>query len=354
MSRLTLSILILITSLSSSLVASDVESIKNSVLSKQRERAAGIKSYVVAQTMMGRPAVLFFEAAADQDGNYLSFRQVPMSECMRRVEALQGGMTPEQKRDFFEGYAAGLEVIDEAHQQEAGMSPFDFMGPGMGMHEQMTFLDAAANTDKQIEAEKKESEANWKQSNKDMETFWNTAKLLGTKTINGRKAYHLQSKGAGAMSSGKGAEFTPEVANMWIDTKEFVTLKFTVEGTVKMDGQTRPMSIEMESSDFKKVGTLFEPFKQVMRMGGMLNAQQKKELEEAKKQMAEFEKQMAAMPKAQQDMMKRMMGPQIEMMKKMVSSGGIEMETIIHKIKIGDISVYEEMMQWATQELFVK
>ena len=337
--------------LGTSLHAQNVQKIKDAVLAKQLERGKGISSYVVAQTMMGRPAVLFFEEVKDEDKNFLGFRQVPLTECMQRVEDLQGGMTSEQKKKFFDEYSKGLILMDEAHEREAGISPFGFLHPKMGMNAQLSFLEAAGKSGEQAEKDKKESEVAFDQSNQDMEEFWNSAKLVGTETIDGRKAYHLQSKGAGQVRSGKDAEFTPKVANLWIDTKEYVTLKFNVEGTMKADGKTRPMSIEMESSNFKKVSSLYEPFKQVMRMGGMLDAKQKKEMENAKKQMAEFEKQMKDMPKAQRDMMMRMMGPQIETMKKMVSGDGIEMETIIHQIKIGDIRVYEEMMQWAAQTL---
>ena len=59
-------------------------------------------------------------------------------------------------------------------------------------------------------------------------------------------------------------------------------------------------------------------------MSGVMDPKQQKEIQEAMKQMEEMEAQLAAMPEAQRQMMERMMGPKIEMMKKMASGGGIE------------------------------
>ena len=47
-------------------------------------------------------------------------------------------------------------------------------------------------------------------------------------------------------------------------------------------------------------------------------------MKDAQVQMAQFEQQMAQMPESQRAMIMRQMGPKIEMMKKMVSGGGLE------------------------------
>ena len=62
--------------------------------------------------------------------------------------------------------------------------------------------------------------------------------------------------------------------------------------------------------------------------------QQQKEMQEAQKQLAEFEKQLEQMPESQRDMIMSQMGPQMEMMKKMASGGGLETLTEVHEIRV--------------------
>lgn len=69
-------------------------------------------------------------------------------------------------------------------------------------------------------------------------------------------------------------------------------------------------------------------------MNGVIDAEQQKQLQEAQQQMAEFEREMASMPAAQREMMQRMMGPKIEMMKKMAAGGGMEIVTRIIDVQV--------------------
>ena len=335
-------------------VAQDVQKIKETMLSKKMERGKDIESYVVAQWVVGNPVVMMFEAVKDEDGNFQGFRQVPGPELMRRADTARGGMTPEQRRQFAEGYSSGLGMLDQGLRSETGgLSPFDMMGANMGVGAFSSFLRAGAPSEAELEAERQKEKDEWKQSLENLDAFWKTAKLVGTEKVGGRKAYHLRSTKVGKIESAEDVTFDAKTASMWIDTEEFVSLKFKAEGTMTAGKETRPVVMEVENSDYRTIeDALYEPFKQSMRMEGMMDEKQRKELEKAKKQMAEFEKQMANMPAQQKAMMERMMGPQLEKMRTMLSGdGGFNVETEVHEIKVGGLEVFNEMQEWANQNM---
>ena len=124
-----------------------------------------------------------------------------------------------------------------------------------------------------------------------------------------------------------GESFEMTAASIWIDPVNEVIVKHRFEGTATGQGESRDFFIETINSDFRNppgCGEMYEPYRRVMRMGGMLDAAQMAEMEEARVQLAEFEQQMASMPAQQRQMMERMMGPQMETMRSLVNGGAIE------------------------------
>jgi len=79
---------------------------------------------------------------------------------------------------------------------------------------------------------------------------------------------------------------------------------------------------------------MYESFKQVVNVTGMIDPAQEVEMQQAAEKMAELEQQMASMPPAQRKMMEKMMGPQLEMTKNMSSGGGIQTEIITNAITV--------------------
>jgi hypothetical protein len=123
---------------------------------------------------------------------------------------------------------------------------------------------------------------------------------------------------------------------MWIDTEEYVPLRMKMDGTLTVDGETKPMSIENIQTDYRTVpnSNMYESYKQIMKMSGMLDPEQEAQMQEAAQQMAELEKQMASMPASQRQMMEKMMGPQLEMMRNMSSGGGFQVEMVTNSITV--------------------
>jgi hypothetical protein len=108
-----------------------------------------------------------------------------------------------------------------------------------------------------------------------------------------------------------------------------------MDGIAKSGKKSQPMTIEKLDLDYELIdGKLYEPKKQVMRLAGILSPKEEKQIKEAQVKLAEFQKQMDAMPTAQRDMIMKRMGPQMQMMEKMASGGGIEVVTEVHEIRV--------------------
>lgn len=132
------------------------------------------------------------------------------------------------------------------------------------------------------------------------------------------------------------ATFTINSVDLWIDSEYLVDRKMRMEGVMTENGQSKDIFLEQEYLDYRNVpdSALYEPYRHVMRAGGMLTEAQQAELAEAQEKLAEFEQEMANMPPEQRAMMERMMGGQMDQMRSMVNSGTFEFETITTNIEI--------------------
>lgn len=133
-----------------------------------------------------------------------------------------------------------------------------------------------------------------------------------------------------------GSEFTLNSMNMWIDAANDVPIRFRMEGEMRDGAETRQVRIEREEKDYRHVegcGRLYWPFSSVMRISGVMSPKEQAQMAEAQEKLAEFDKQLAQMPQAQRDMIMRQMGPRMEMMRKMASGGGIEIESHVVQLE---------------------
>jgi len=170
----------------------------------------------------------------------------------------------------------------------------------------------------------------------EMQKLAETARVVGTEKLDGRKAFHLETETVEFAQQMDDQEISFETFEVWLDTSEYVPLKMRIKGTATGPEGARPVVIEAISSDYRNVpgSKMYEAHKQVITMKGVVDEAQRAQLEEAQQQMAEFEQQMAGMPAGQREMMERMMGPKLEMMKKMAAGDGIEIVTVINSIEV--------------------
>ena len=258
--------------------AADAQEIIDKVVALQEERREGVDRYIVEQEAMGYVSKITFErtTVTGPDGEPVdTFRMVLPDEMM------QQGEDPVMSQDDFEDMA-----------QEAVYS---------------------------------------------IAAFSESAELVGTETVDGRKAYHLVAENLERTRSfAENQEFTLQTINAWIDADEYVPLKLVMDGTMDTDGTPRPVTIETIERDYRTVpgSNMYEPYQQVMRLTGEMADETKRQMEEARAQLEEFDKQMAEMPESQRNMMMNMMGEQIEMMRKMAAGDGIEIVTTVRSITV--------------------
>lgn len=333
-----------------SVQAEDAQSILDEMLAKDSARKSGVEFYAVRQKAMGQTVSRYFERTEVQlpDGSSTdAFRSVSSSELKSRSGGQGPALTPAQMEIYAQGLeqtGAGISTEMEKGLKSAGLPPNMLKSMGSPSEpwaspDPKTMMGASAGFVRaagQASAETGKGQEDAQTLSNQMAEFGQTAKLVGKEKINGKNAFHLRSDDVNQTQVSNGQEFTIQTMHFWVDTAEYVPLKMRMEGTAKMEGQVRDVFVEQLWSDYRTVpgSEMYESYKQLMRMGGVLTPKEEAQMLEAKQKMAEFEAQMAAMPDSQRKMMESMMGSQMDMMRKMVSGGAFEIETEVTEIQI--------------------
>jgi hypothetical protein len=175
----------------------------------------------------------------------------------------------------------------------------------------------------------------------DMQEFMNSAELVGTEEVDGHKSFHLRASAVDRIQEAGDREYKMDTVSMWIDTAQYVPLRMRIDGVLTSGSETQTMNIETSQTDYRRVpdSEMYESFRQVVTIAGAMDAAQQAEITEAQAKMAEFEQQMASMPASQRQMMEKMMGPQLEMMRKMVTGNGFQLETVTDSIVVNPKSM---------------
>ena len=310
----------------------DAKSILETVRAKQVERWAGVQNYTVDQTMLGRRALVYFERfSIGGDENNPAFRMVPVAEISRDQAETMGftPLTPEELEQAAAGYDMLGEMMAQAETPEGGIpmgDPSQFLG---GMAD---FFRAGAAY------QENDGEADAAKDVTGMATFARYARLVGRETVGDREAFLLRADNLNSVPEAQsGEEFTIESVSLWIDSREFVPLRLTVDGTVTTNDGDQQITIEKLDQDYRRVGSLYESFRQVLRVSGLMGAMDpddREEMEKAMRQMEDMEEQLKALPESQRRMIMSRMGPQIEQMRKMVAGGAMEMLVEVNKIVV--------------------
>lgn len=322
---------------------------------------ASVENYLVKTETMGKSTVEYYEKTSsfEKDGKtYYVMSGVPLDEMAERQSASNAfsEASPEQLRDAALNVKLAGEQAQGEFEKELRNSGIGGLGGGMlgtmianpprgkpwlsanprdttNMYAMM--LNAAATRKEQRAAEDPESDA---RSGVDAtERFKDATVLLDERrTIDGRPALGLYANNLDYTDGSGDSQTTINSMTMWVDAERYVPLRLIMEGDMRADGETRPISIERDDMDYQSAagcGQLYKPMRSIMRIGGMMTPEQQEQMKEAQVQMAQFDKQMAQMPESQRAMVMRQMGPQMEMMKKMVSGGGLEVESRVIEMR---------------------
>ena len=291
----------------------------------------------------------------EKDGDYM--RPVPLPELLERQQPNEmSEATPEQLE-----HAAGVlrtesGRADSAFRQEVAESGLGGHGgmamimglasnppeqwltstPGGMMNLYATFLEGAAGAKREMAKEKadfpSQAEANLQMIN----NLKSQTRIIGHQVVFERNAIELGADDLNVVQPTEGGTFTMESMRMLVDAERYLPVQFKISGTLSQGGESQPMTIKRIDSQFARgegCGNLLKPHRSVMQMHGVLTEQQRAEIVEAEAQLAELDAQLASMPVAQQEMMMKMMGPQIEMARNLAAGGGIEIATEIVELR---------------------
>ncbi len=331
--------------------AADAQSILETAQQKQLERWEGVNVYVVEQSIMGHAAETYFQRfeVVGDDGTQTLFMPVAPGDLPDLDCSAARQMTPEELDAFASGLEMGGAGIAEGMEQgledaglprgmlaASGSDPNASFDPRVMMGGGAAMMRSMADYERTRAADPDRAARDAAESADHMAEFLRRARLVGTEPVDGRKAYHLEATGIDHVQAMDDGEYRLHTIGMWMDAEHFVPLRMKMDGELTQGKETRPMTIEQLSSDYRQVpgSKLFEPYQRKMKISGVMDAAQQAELQRAQAQMADLEKQMAGMPAGQRAMMERMMGPQLEMIRNMASGGGFQTEVTVNAITV--------------------
>ncbi|MGE0556621.1 MAG: hypothetical protein AB7R55_24625 [Gemmatimonadales bacterium] len=270
-----------------------------------------------------------------------AFGLVPGNEYQVAVaQASEHGeyVTPE----FFERGADAQRMTADAFDAElarSGMPKLPGMNyPGQMMRDNAVFMDASGQAVREAEAGDF-GRANAAANLVAMAEMAERLELVGRERVDDRHAYHLRAEGLDRVVSEPGEEhrFTIRSVHLWVDAEQYVTLRTTMAGELEAEGQKREVTFEQHFQDYRQVGPLYESFRQVMRMTGLMgemDPKDKKKMEEMQKQLAEFEAQRDKIPAAARGMVDRQMARAKAQMEMLTGDKGFEFVTEVTRIEI--------------------
>lgn len=324
------------------------------MFAEEAARLDGIDSLLKREETMGLTRLEYYEkASVDDDGTTIHYlrllspveiqeRYAPdsaMSEATpgdlrRAADALeqQGGRMEQGMREEMQkaGVPPGLGSIlmntdDDPRTLRDENQPWLSANPRDTMGMYATMLNAAA-AGRESEALRRREEAAAAGKRRELAGLTHH---VGETTVGGRPAQHFNATDLDyTQTTDDAATFTLQRIDMFVDAERYVPLLLRMQGEMtQAGGEPQPVTIEREERDYRRMegcGDLYRPKQTVMRIKGMMTPEQEAEMREAQAKLAEFREQMKSMPEFQQDMIRRQMGPQMEMMEKMAAGGGLE------------------------------
>ena len=329
--------------------APSAEDILRRIVERENQCLDGVESLLTTTSLMGNTVTEYSEKipAGEVGGQPLyTLRPVPATELARRHSGGEplAEASPEQLRD-------AASTIDEqaarAEQEVRSKMPGGVVGgiaqmamsPPAGQpwlsanprdvgNMYATMLNAAADAREEEAARDPAGEA--RDRHRDMQRIARLSRVVGEETVDGQQAYHIRAEDLNHVQREGPQTFKLHTVNLWVDSNRYVPLRFAAEGTLTDGDGTRDITIRRDDADYRSVdgcGCLLKPQRSVMKIEGMMTAEQKAEMRQAQAQLAQMKQQLASMPAGQRDMIMKRMAPQLEMMENMVEGGAFSLET---------------------------
>ncbi|MDH3484084.1 MAG: peptidoglycan-binding protein [Myxococcales bacterium] len=347
-----MSALVLVAAVPEVAAAQSAQGLLTKMLEAESRRAEGVDNYAMDVTVMGHEQTLYYERVSMRGPNgkpMEMFRLVSFSDMQSRQQAGQG-MSPEAweaySKDMREtGSAVGGEM--DKGMNEAGLPPAmrDAMGsgaeaepwaspnPSTMMGSMADFADAAGRASAEAKADARNNDMA-----KSMALFKKRARIVGKESVGKRRAVHARADKLNIVEKSDGEELEIQAISLWIDAEKHVPLKMRMEGVAKQGKNSREIVIERLDQGYRTVpgSKLYMPYRNIVRMQGVLSPEQQKQMEDARRQLADFDKQLAGMPPEQRAQVERMAGSQMAMLRKMVDRGELDVVTEVRAIRVNE------------------
>ena len=168
------------------------------------------------------------------------------------------------------------------------------------------------------------------------------ARLEGTEDVDGERCHVVSIEDFSGldldqeMAMGERGEFVPKTGKLFVDADAHLIRKMEMEGEITSDGQTSPMSAVTVLSDYRETEGMLHPYQLHITATGLAAGMSEEEMEEARRGLAEMEENLEGMDPSQRAMVERMMGPQMERLRKMLDSGQFEITVTTKEVRVNE------------------
>ncbi len=167
------------------------------------------------------------------------------------------------------------------------------------------------------------------------------AELEGTASVDGEQCHVVVVDLGGLdldqeMHMGDRGDFVPKKGKLYVDTDDHLIRKMEMEGEITADGETRHMTAVTVLSDYREVEGMLHPFQVHITATGLSTGMSEEDAEEARKGLEEMEKNLEGMDASQRAMVERMMGGQMEKLRKMLETGRFEITSITKEVRVNE------------------
>lgn len=171
--------------------------------------------------------------------------------------------------------------------------------------------------------------------------FAERAKYAGTETVDGRRTHRIiiddfTGLDINHVPAGQSGGFDAGEMTMYLDAEDYVIRRVEMEGDMDTGGRKVAVTTLMNFEDYRTTNGLLHPWRSTVIMDGMDEAMGMSPADRARmaQQLAELAKQMDTVPEAQQGMLERIIGGQMDRLREMLASGRLEIIMQVTEIRV--------------------
>ncbi len=231
--------------------------------------------------------------------------------------------------------------LEEYEQRMEGIENYTTVQETMGFETELTFLRTEVEG-RTVFVPKGQEEAGGGMSNfyRIYPEIAERAELEGKESVDGEQCHVVAINDLSGLDlnqdMGQGA-FVPKSGLLYVDTDDHLIRKMQMEGEITRDGQTSPMTAVTVLSDYRDVEGMLHPYLMQITASGLAAGMSEEDAANARKSLEEMEENLEGMDPNQRAMVERMMGGQMDNLRKMLESGQFEIEVITKEVRVNEV-----------------